>query len=198
MRLWNVGDKSEAICPACRRRRATTFEVRDVPVVDRRVTVPDVLVAVCDACGKVAAIPAQSTPLLKQALERAPAKLSARINRRLDDGLRLIAAESGARERDFRALVVRYYLLQLSRNRALAKRVARLAHSELVGGRKTSRLEIRLPEPALAAAWEAAQDAGVRSQTEMIEGVVAAAVEDVLEHRDPRRAARLQEMAALA
>ena len=198
MQLWNVGDKSEAICPTCKRRASTSFEIRDVTVAARPIAVPNVLVAVCDDCGEIAAIPAQSAPLLKEALEREPAKVIARINRRLEDAVRLISSHYGTRERDFRSLLVRYYLLELTRHRGLARRVARLAHSDVVKGKKTGRLEIRLPELALGAAWDVAQEVGLRSQTAMIEGVLAAATEDVFDHRAPRRAAQLQELAALA
>jgi len=198
MQLWNVGDKSEAICPTCRHRASTSFEIRDVPVAERNIVVPNVLVAICNDCGEIAAIPAQSAPLLKEALEKEPAKVVARINRRLEDAVRLISSHYGTRERDFRSLLVRFYLLELTRNQALAKRVARLAHSDVVKGKKTGRLEIRLPEPALEAAWDVAKEAGLRNQTAMIEGVLAAATEDVFDHRAPKRAAHLQELAALA
>jgi len=198
MQLWDVGDRSEAICPHCRQRAVTSFEIRDVPVVDRRVTVPDVLVAVCSICGEIATIPPQSIPLLKEALEKEPTKVVARINRRLEDAIRLISTNYGTRERDFRSLLVRYYLLELSRNHTFAKRAAKLAHSDLVKGKKTGRLEVRLSVLALESAWDVARSVGMRSQTEMIEGVLAAATQDVLEHRAPKRSAQLQELAALA
>lgn len=198
MQLWNVGDKSEAICGKCRGRRTTTFETRDIRLADAKITVPDVLVAVCDDCGETAAIPAQSTPLLKASLEREPAKITARINRRLEDAIRMIASEYGTRERDFRSLLVRFYLLEISRNEDFAKRVAKLARSKFVQGPKTGRFEIRLPEAALAASWGAARGAGMRTQTEMIGGLLAAATEDVFEGRAPKRAAHLQELAALS
>ena len=198
MQLWNVGDKSEAICPTCKRRAKTSFEIRDVPVTERDMVVPNVLVAVCDGCGEIAAIPAQSAPLLMEALEKEPAKVIARINRRLEDAVRLISSHYGTRERDFRSLLVRYYLLEMTRNQGLAKRVARLARSDVVKGKKTGRLEIRLPELALEAARVVAKEAGLRNQTSMIEGVLAAATEDVFDHRAPKRAAHLQELAALA
>lgn len=179
-------------------RGATSFEIRDVPVSERNIIVPNVLVAVCSDCGEIAAVPTQSAPLLKEALEKEPAKVVARINRRLEDSIRLISSHYGTRERDFRSLLVRYYLLELTCNQSLAKRVARLADSDVVKGKKTGRLEIRLPGLALAAAWDVAREAGLRNQTAMIEGILAAATEDVFDQRAPKRAAHLQELAALA
>jgi ribosomal protein S27E len=66
-KLWRAGDKSEVICPSCRHRTTTTFVARKVPLVGRRTRL---LVALCDECGNVATIPAQSTPRVKAALKR--------------------------------------------------------------------------------------------------------------------------------
>jgi RNase P subunit RPR2 len=197
MLLWNVGDKSEAICKHCKDVVSTTFAVRAVVLEDVKVTVEDVLVAVCDRCGETAGIPAQSGPLLHDALEKAPTKVIARVNRRLEDALRLIAAEYGVRDRDFRAPLLKYYLHEITRHPQMAKRIKRLAHSELVKGKKTGRVEFRLSAPALAAAWDRAKKVGMRTQTELIEGVIAAATEDILDHMAPERHADLERVAAL-
>jgi hypothetical protein len=68
------GDQSKAVCAACEALMSTTFAVRDVPfrnppggVVPGGV-VHGILVAVCDACGTVVGIPAQSTPAVRAAL----------------------------------------------------------------------------------------------------------------------------------
>lgn len=66
MKLYRAGDKSKALCGACETAVSTTFAYRDVPFDDGLGTVKDVLAAVCDQCGAVAAIPAQSTPAIRQ------------------------------------------------------------------------------------------------------------------------------------
>jgi hypothetical protein len=198
MELWNVGDASEALCPTCDDLVPTTFRIRSVTVDGVGQPIDDVLVAACDRCGATVAIPAQSTPRLKEALERSPAKLAARVNRKLDDALRLVAAELGVRDCDFRSLLIRWYLARIVREPALAHRVRALAHGDLPRGPKTGRVEVRLPEPLLDAAWAWARAAGLRTRTELLEGVIALAAEDVLRHRAPARCRELREVAALA
>jgi hypothetical protein len=70
-RLYVEGDKSQAICPRCKEIVATTFQRRDVPFSDGRGSALDILVSVCDTCGTVLAIPAQSTPAIKEVRTKA-------------------------------------------------------------------------------------------------------------------------------
>ncbi|MBA4160411.1 MAG: hypothetical protein H0X65_23560 [Gemmatimonadetes bacterium] len=63
MHLWREGDRSEAICSACERRVTTTFQLRPYMLRESGIEVPEVLVAVCDVCDRIVAIPAQSTPM---------------------------------------------------------------------------------------------------------------------------------------
>lgn len=67
MAEFKESDKSRAICSHCERVVRTTFVYRDVPFDDGLGTVPDILAAVCDECGAVAAIPAQSTAAIIRA-----------------------------------------------------------------------------------------------------------------------------------
>lgn len=70
MAHYTQGDKSRAICEDCNRIVTTTFEVRDVPFFDGSSIVENVLVAVCDNCNSVVAIPAQSTPAIQAAINK--------------------------------------------------------------------------------------------------------------------------------
>ena len=65
--IYNPGDKSRAICEGCAKVVATTFAHRDVPFSYGSGGVRDILVAVCDACEAIIAVPAQSTPAIRQA-----------------------------------------------------------------------------------------------------------------------------------
>ena len=66
-KLYAAGDKSRAICEGCAKAVASTFVYRDVAFDDGSGVVRDILVAVCDACEAIAAVPAQSTPAIRQA-----------------------------------------------------------------------------------------------------------------------------------
>lgn len=65
-KCYSVGDKSQAICYQCGLMN-TTFARKDIPFGDGSGTVKDLLVAVCDSCGEVVSVPAQSTPEIKRA-----------------------------------------------------------------------------------------------------------------------------------
>jgi hypothetical protein len=65
--LYQEGEKSKAICETCHQIVTTTFARRDVPFSDGNGEVKNILVSVCDHCDQVVAIPAQSTPAIREA-----------------------------------------------------------------------------------------------------------------------------------
>jgi hypothetical protein len=76
MTSYNPGDKSSAVCQSCETVVPTTFALRDVPCSDGSGTVPGVLAAVCDLCGDVVAIPAQSTAAITAAVAESLSAIS--------------------------------------------------------------------------------------------------------------------------
>lgn len=76
-KLYSPGDKSRAICPHCAKLVTTTFVYATVPFDDGNGSVKDILVAQCDECRAVVAIPAQSTPAIRHARETANVSLEA-------------------------------------------------------------------------------------------------------------------------
>jgi hypothetical protein len=192
MHLWKEGDRSEAICRACQKRVGTRFAVRKYTLQESGAEVPDLLVAVCDECGGVAAIPAQSTPRLKEARERRKAEsLEAKIPSHLDDVIHLLAERFATAVPAFRPDLVRFYLGEVISDPAFAERVKELAASELAGGRARARISLRAPEEMLAAARERARSVGIGTDADLIRGILLAAKEDVLENATPERTLRL-------
>lgn len=63
-KIFNVGDTSRAVCEACQAVVSTTFELRDELFSNGRGVGSGILVGVCDRCGAVVSIPAQSTPVI--------------------------------------------------------------------------------------------------------------------------------------
>lgn len=57
---FTAGEKSKAVCENCKKVVDTTFGASTSPVNDELPLERDVLVASCDNCGQVVAIPAQS------------------------------------------------------------------------------------------------------------------------------------------
>lgn len=69
-KLFHEGDKSQAICSRCGGLVDTTFIRRDVRFSDGNGLATDILVAVCDVCDDVVAVPSQSTPAIREARQR--------------------------------------------------------------------------------------------------------------------------------
>ena len=185
MHLYREGDQSEAICHACRRRVGTRFAVRTVRLPETGIEVHDVLAAVCDECGGVAAIPAQSAPKLREARERRKAEeLEARIPSHLDDVVHLLSDHFAAAVASFRPSLLRFYLREVASDEALAA-------SELAQGRARARVSLRAPEGLLRDVRERAREAGIGSDADLIRGILLAAKEDVLEGGAPERRMRL-------
>jgi hypothetical protein len=69
MKIYRESDKGRAMCENDG-LVTTAFAYRDVPFRDGSGAVNDILVAVCDKCGEVVAIPPQSAPAIKAVREK--------------------------------------------------------------------------------------------------------------------------------
>lgn len=107
------GDKSRAICEHCEALVETTFARRNVPFSDGQGVAESILVAVCDTCGQVASIPAQSTPAIKAARDAAVVSIEARLPasylERLDQAMHTITTAAATKHRKmFLSLYIDY------------------------------------------------------------------------------------------
>lgn len=68
--MYKANEKSKAICTHCEKLVATTFQYRDIPFPSLTGMVNNILVAVCNECNSVVAIPAQSTEEIKNQKEK--------------------------------------------------------------------------------------------------------------------------------
>ncbi|HEU0013386.1 MAG TPA: hypothetical protein VFQ45_06865 [Longimicrobium sp.] len=192
MHFWKEGDLSQAVCEDCRRLVQTRFEVRGFPLEASGVVVPGVLVAVCTECGGIAALPAQSEPRLKEARERRKSQvLETRVPLHLEDMVHALALRFDTAVEMFRPHLLRFYLREVAADPALARRVEKLARSEAARGRARARVSLRLPEGLLEAARAQGRAAGLRTDADLVRGIIVAAAEDVLDGRAPERRARL-------
>jgi hypothetical protein len=69
MKLYIQGDKSKAICQDCG-LVTTTFDYRNLEIKETSKIVKNILVGVCDCCGRTVSTPAQSTPEIKKEREK--------------------------------------------------------------------------------------------------------------------------------
>lgn len=186
--LLHQGDRSEALCPACRVWRATEYRYQTVRLRPSRVDVPDVLVGVCLTCDTVVTIPQQSAPKLKEARTPTPTRIDARIPKEMRDLIGVMAGALGAAPESFAGGVLRYYFAELAVDRKLARRVARLANSPAAMGTPGGRIAFRLDAVLLNAALQSISTPKAPvDQSALVRGVLVAAQEDFFEEKGGRR-----------
>jgi hypothetical protein len=196
MRILREGDRSDALCEQCHQRVSIRYEYRSLQLEQTKTLVPDVLVGVCEVCGQIASIPAQSFPRLKEARAGNEKQIEARVPLELDDVIRLIADSFNVSESRFRAPLIRYYLNLLAGDQRFARRVKRLSEKDLAQLKARARVSLRLGNDLRGSAWSAAQEAGIDSWASLVKGIVIAAQEDVLSNRAPKRREELESIAA--
>ena len=109
--LFSEGEASRAICDRCACITPTTFARRDVPFSDGSGTVKNILVSVCDKCGRVIGLPAQSIPAVKAARKSAQRPIEAQLPAAYIDALDLAShAITASASTDFRRLLVTYFV----------------------------------------------------------------------------------------
>jgi hypothetical protein len=190
--LYQEGEASEAACRHCGKGVTTHFATRTYRLHESGVEVPGVLVAVCDECDAIVAIPAQSSVRLRDArVRRKDESLEARIPTHLEDVIHLIADRFQAPVQTFRPSLLRFYLREFAESVQFAERVRALGQSELAQGPARARISLRAPEPLVSKARERARLAGIATDAEMMRGILLAGKEDVLDGGDVERIIRL-------
>ena len=198
MRVLQAGDTGTAICPLCETHVRIRYEYRPFRLEETGVEVDHVLVGVCQDCGDTVTVPAQSTPRLKAARRKKEETIEARVPRPLEDLIYAVAEKVGTSAEEFRSQLVRYYLLEVAEKAETARRVGRLAASDLARARKEARISVRVDPSLLERAMEAAAEQGVQTQSDLVRGLVLAGAEDVLEGRASRRRRELEKIAAVS
>lgn len=125
-KIYEPGDKSQAICDHCADLVPTTFAYRSVPFDDGSGTVDNILVAVCDQCDTVLAIPPQSTPAIRRARDAANISVEVVLRAPELDILDAAAFEiDQAATSRFRKPMIAYYLLRLQSDADLLEKARR-------------------------------------------------------------------------
>ena len=177
-------------------RVPVVYRYRDL-TLDSGVKIQNVLVGVHEETDQVLAIPAQSTPRIREAREASKEEvLEARVPRELEDVLALLADHYQVTASKFSPAVIRFYLHSAAKHPSLARRIDRLSRMPLAKGKLTGRIKVRC-EPRLSAEVERLANAFAHtSQSDFVRGAILAAKEDVLDRRAKRRSDQLQAVAA--
>ena len=200
MKVYKAGEKSKAICEDCGALVSTTFAYRDVPFDDGTGEVKDVLASVCDQCGRVVALPAQSTPAVRRAREIADVPLEVMLSapdmELLDLATWRIDPESGPR---LRKPLLAYYIHRLSRDPAA---VERLLAKAAVRGPKVPR-SVKIPKRRLSMKFAPKTDTSIRnlmkasglSKSHLIRSIVHEIEDDLVRPEEPKDLQKLREIA---
>jgi hypothetical protein len=195
MELHKVGDKSKALCPFCKQLCTTTFEERDVPLSSGKGLVRDVLVAVCDTCDRVVAIPQQSAPRIKETVRFSRHSLETRIPRHLLDAVALACYELGFGT-DCAVVLFRYYLQRVASEPRLRSRLALLSASNDAQGRASARFSAKLNDELNAALLDLERTSRLK-KADVVKGVIVQMKQDILDakrkdvRKDVQRVLRL-------
>ncbi|MBN8542536.1 MAG: hypothetical protein J0L82_19255 [Deltaproteobacteria bacterium] len=195
MDFYKEGDKSKAICGHCKKIVPTTFKVRRANLKDGNATlvVPDVLIAACDECDKIAGVPQQSFAAVAEVRKKAEkASLDVRLARHHLDVLNNVLEKLGIRATpDLRSHLLRYYIASIDLKNL--KYLTENLDSELLQGSyaKGNRLSIKINED-LKASIKAVLDKSKLTKTELVESVIVEVKDDVLDRPDKAKIEELK------
>lgn len=197
MEIFKEGDKSKAICEHCKEISATTFQVRTAQIQDGNKTlrVPDVLVAVCDMCDKIASVPQQSFAAVAEVKKKAETTVQDfRVPRHFLDILNLSIGIIGLNAtKDLRARIVRHYLADLDVTAANIKMLKRDLNSELLMGKfkRSNRLPMRF-SAELEDHFSEVVESSHLSKTAIIDSVIVRIKEDILDKKNSEKIENLK------
>lgn len=181
MKLLFRGDTGKAVCEHCG-RVTVTYQYRDVPLSHSHKVVKNILAGVCDRCGSVAAIPAQSTPAIKAEKDKATASIEALLPAPYIEVLDLAAFKVASNATpDMRKLLVLTYL----HLHTLSKR----APPDWVGFENSFTQHMNLPKKRLSfkVSTQMAHEFGVVAQalnlnkTDTLKSIVTEIKHDILD-----------------
>lgn len=197
MEIFKEGDKSRGICEHCKKISETTFQVKTSTIQDgaKLLRVPDILVAVCDTCDRVTAIPQQSFAAVAEHRKKAASKSEDfRVPRHFLDILNLSISIIGLNAtKDLRARIVRYYIASLNTSKEDIKHLKRNLESELLSGnfKRRDRLPMRISSELSHHFSEVIQLSRL-TRTQILDSIIVRIKEDVLDRKDSTKISNLK------
>ncbi|PRX98306.1 hypothetical protein [Paraburkholderia sp. BL25I1N1] len=200
MKLYEDGEKSKAVCHHCKQLVSTTFARRDVPFSDGKGEVKNILAAVCDACGNVVAVPAQSTPAVREARRKEVRPIEAQLPAIYLDVLDLAAyIVDSTSSTEFRKVLMILYLHRFASGefpRALLIKAHRATSERFKERRGEARRRLSMKvTPRIVEDLKTLMHDTTLSQTEVIKSVIYQIHADVIESRKPEL---MRELGALS
>lgn len=202
MKFYSDGDKGKAICDHCKDVVPTTYERRDVPFSEGEGMAKNILVATCDHCKQVVAIPAQSTPAIKESRKTALKSIEARLPAVYLDALDFaMLSVNSAASTQHRKLFVNYYLMHFTKHKSELIKAHKHAIKHFKINDDALKVERRL---SMKVSFSIAQDIEVLkektqlSATEIIKSLIFKMNEDLVSHKKPEVIKQLETITAVA
>ena len=202
MKRFTMGDKSQSICNECENLVSTTFQYKDVPFDDGNGCVKNILVACCDLCSGVVAVPPQSTPAIKAARQVAIKPIELNLPAPYVDILDLAAyvIDSDATA-EFRKTLLMYYLHQCGDNKQGREDIklrleALRPDSEVFPAMPKRRISLKITPRLNDLVIQLTQDLKVK-KTELIKGLIMKIDDDIVNQNQPHKIEEFRRLAFL-
>ena len=203
MKFFHEGGHSKTICESCAKVQTTTFMYRDVPFSDAAGVVKDILVGVCDGCGEVVAVPAQSTAAIRSAREKATESIEAMLPAAYVEALDLAChAIDPKASQDLRKRVLLFYVHQFAVGEL---DIARLKNGrelfDKVPPRQASGIRKRLSfkiSKAMSEEFERVITKTEMKKTDLLKSLVAEIKFDIVDQAKPSHMSTMRAMSAVA
>jgi hypothetical protein len=203
MKLYRPGDKSRAVCDVDG-LTSTTFEYRDVPFADGKGEAKEILVATCDKCRKVLAIPPQSTPAIRSARDKAEISIEANLPAVYAEALDLACHRiSPGASRAFRKPLLMYYVHACLTDKKATARVASIVRrpdkffTDGERGGLNKRLSLKV-SPHASAEIDDLSKRTKASRTQLFKSLIIKMRDDIITPKQPRNLRVLRTIAATA
>lgn len=203
MKLYYEGEKGRAICEGDG-PSTMTFAYSDVPFSDGSGVAKQILVGICDRCGRVIAIPPQSTPAIKAAREKAVVPIEAMLPAVYVEALDLACYRIDPTVApDFRKRLLMYYVHRVSGDERAVRRIAKamskagpeFREGERSGARR--RLSLKVTEAMSRNVHRLMEDTKL-SQTDLFKSLVLQIDKDIVEPNRPEDLDELRTLAVIA
>ena len=200
MKVHEAGEKIRALCHNDGRVTAV-FEYRDVPFRDKRGVAENLLVGVCGKCGEVILVPAQSTPAIAAARQRAERSLEVNLPSPFVEVLDAAAMRvCSLATTEFRKHLLMYYVNLYSTGREKPSELAKLANDATqlivkVPDVPPKRLSMKVATFANDRIEALQAKAHLQTKTDLIKSLVVKIHQDIVVPDKPKH---LVELAAMA
>ncbi len=198
MRILKDGDKSQAVCPHCKRLRDTTYRYDKYSVPDQKgKSIDNVLQGFCDICGSLAAIPAQSSPKIRLELRKNDTHVEARVTPPLEDVLFAVSSMIRVEPQLTMRMLINFFSQEWMQNPSSFKsQLKSPIRKGLLLGKASCRVSSKMDVLTLEALNRVQERLQV-SRTELFKAVLIEAGIDLVERSNSATAKRFFKAASL-